>query len=420
MRWHVVGWVLVGAYMMTIVGNQFLTKSLAVPVRGRWSQFLTQSEAFGYYVKLLIWPLGLNVEHQFFAQEQVTLPVLLSLLFLGAFLLAIFWAYKRRWDLPLFLNLWALLVMAPVVVMPLNVLVNERRLYLPCAAFCIGLALMLNSRPLKSKWGGVEIGRVLSLVLVLGYGGLVIERNTVWKSELSLWSDAVVKAPLMPRIHLYLGNAHKDAAFASISEEQALAHWQEARVAYRRAIELDPQNDLALRALNNLGAVSFVLKDIEAAEKAYRRAVELNPKYADALVNLGTIYHEKARLNPNPVESEPQLRESISYYRKALRLLPNHSDAWANLGLAFFELDQLDSALKAYERAYYLNAGNFRLLNNMGNYYATLGQREIERGESGQANLHKARRYFQQALRLSPGYDAPRRGLEIVDQLLDR
>ena len=99
---------------------------------------------------------------------------------------------------------------------------------------------------------------------------------------------------------------------------------------------------------------------------------------------------------------------------------PDDTDAWVSLGMARSGLNEWDSALKAYERAYYLNAGNFRLLNNMGNYYATLGQREIQRGESGRANLHKARQYFQQALRLSPGYAASRHGLEIIDQLLGR
>ena len=139
------------------------------------------------------------------------------------------------------------------------------------------------------------MGQLLTVVLALGYGLITFERNTVWQSDFDLWSDAVSKAPRMPRNHLYLGNAHKDAAMASADKEQELAHWELARASYRRTIENDPKSDLALRALNNLGAVSFVLQDIDAAEKAYRRAVELNPSYADALVNLGTVYHERGR-----------------------------------------------------------------------------------------------------------------------------
>ena len=417
-RWHLAYWVLAGLYVVLIIHNRFLTKSLAKPVRGVWSQLLTQVEALVYYAKLLVWPLGLNVEHQFFVQQQLAMPVVAAGVLLAGLFSALIWAYRRRWDLPLFLNLWALLALLPVTLMPLNVLVNERRLYLPCAAFCLGLALALHSRYLQRQVGGWALGRVLALLVVVGYGAITYDRNRVWQNDFSLWSNAVDNAPKMPRNHLYLGNTHKDAAFASRDKQQELAHWELARKSYRQTIELDRSSDLALRALNNLGAVSFVLKDLETAEKAYRRAVEINPNYADALVNLGTTYHEKARAEPDPAKSKPLFAESANYYRKALKLLPNHADAWANMGLAFFEMGELDKAIKAYERSYYLNSGNHHLVNNLGNYYATLGQQQIHRGESGQANLLKARQYFQQALRLNPGYAPPKRGLDIVEQFL--
>lgn len=304
--------------------------------------------------------------------------------------------------------------------MPLNVLVNERRIYLPCAAFCIGLALALHSSYLQRKVGRWALGRVLTLLLVIGYGAITVERNTVWQSDFQLWSDAVAKAPKMPRNHLYLGNSHKDAAFASSDKERELQHWELARKSYRQTIELDRTSDLALRALNNLGAVSFVLRDIDTAEKAYRRAIELNPNYADALVNLGTTYHQKARIETDPAKSRLLFAEAAEYYRRALKLLPNHADAWANMGLALFEMGELDKAIKAYKRSYYLNPNNFHLVNNLGNYYATLGQQQIGRGESGEANLLKARQYFQQALRLNSQYSPPQRGLQIVEQFLQK
>lgn len=419
-RWHLAYWVIAGLYVLVILFNSYLTQSLSGRVRGGWVQFLTQLEALVYYAKLLVWPLGLNVEHQFFVQDRVGLAVLMAGGFLVGLSLALIWAYRRRWDVPLFLNLWALLALAPVVVMPLNVLVNERRLYLPCAAFCLGLAWLLHSRHLQRRVGGWAMGQLLAVVLALGYGLITFERNTVWQSDFDLWSDAVSKAPRMPRNHLYLGNAHKDAAMASADKEQELAHWELARASYRKTIENDPKNDLALRALNNLGAVSFVLQDIDAAEKAYRRAVELNPSYADALVNLGTVYHERGRREMDPVKAQPLLAESVSYYRRALKLLPNHADGWANMGLALFELGDLDKAIIAYKQSYFLNPNNVNLINNFGNYYATLGQQQIHRGESGRDNLLKARGYFQRALQINPNYQPPKRGLQIVEQFLEQ
>ena len=417
-RWHLVYWLIAAAYVVVIVGNRFLTRSLDNRVRETAPQLLTQIEALVFYLKLLVWPHDLNVEHQFFVQQNVGLALLLAGLLLVGAALALVWAYRRRWDLPLFLNLWALLALLPTLAMPLNVLVNERRLYIPCAAFCLLVAWALRTRPLQRQAGPWALGQTLTLLLALGYGLLTFERNKVWQSDFSLWTDAVAKAPKMPRNHLYLGNAHKDAAFASVDEASKMAHWERARASYRKAIDNGPQNDLALRALNNLGAVSFVLKDIDTAEKAYRRAIELNPNYADALVNLGTTYHEKGRREKVPAIADPLLRESVEYYRRALKLLPNHADAWANMGLALFELREYEKAIKAYKQSDYLKPDNVNLINNFGNYYATLGQLEMGRGENGRKNLRMAERYFQQALRLNLHYAPSKRGLEIVRQLL--
>lgn len=201
--------------------------------------------------------------------------------------------------------------------------------------------------------------------------------------------------------------------------EVTAAHWEQSRSYFRRVIKLQPDGgDIALRALNNLGAVSFVLRDIDAAEKAYRRAVELNPDYADALVNLGTIYHERGRVEQDSALSQAILTEAVGFYRRALKFLPNHADAWANMGLAYFDLSNFTRAKQSYDKAYYLNPNNPRLLNNYGNYYATLAQRA--QGESQRQHLDRARKYYQQALRLNPAYPAPNRGLQFIEQMLQQ
>ena len=213
-----------------------------------------------------------------------------------------------------------------------------------------------------------------------------------------------------------MGNAHKDAAFKAVAgSSEALGHWNQARGAFRRAIELQPQGDLALRALNNLGAVSFVLQDIKGAEQAYRRAVELNPAFADALINLGTIYHERGR-RADREAGRLLLEQSVSYYERALQQLPNHADAWANMGLAYADMGNSQQAREAYERALFLNPRNPRLLTNMGNYYATLAQQTA--GEEQLRALEQARSFYNQAIRLNPSYEVPRNGLRFVENAL--
>jgi len=428
-RRHGPYWIIAAGYLLLIAANGFLTGSLAKPVRDGWTQLLTQIKAFAYYLQLLVLPLRLNVEHQFFAQKSLQGAAMFgALLLLLSFVSLLLYLYRRRCDLPLFLFLWGILALLPAMVMPLNVLVNERRLYLSCAAFCVGLAWVLRSGWMQQKRvGGQDLGRLLAAVAVLGYGVLTFDRNPVWMDEFSLWQDAVEKAPRMPRVHLYLGNAHKDAALRSRDGQQALKHWQAAANAYQRTMELDPAHDLALRASNNLGGVHFMLmglepgkkiQHLEKAESAYRRAVEVNPQYADALVNLGTAYHERFRIERGrrKVLRRDLLEQAITYYQKALAILPNHDYAHANMGLAYFHLGELAQARQHYERAYYLNPRNERLLSNMGDLWVTLGQ-GVE-GEQARNFLLKARQFYLQARQLNPAYSSSQRGLEYVDKIL--
>ena len=79
--------------------------------------------------------------------------------------------------------------------------------------------------------------------------------------------------PDLPEAHFNLGNAL-----------QSLGRFDEAIVAYRRAVELRPTY---AEALNNLGN-SLRSRGLYAdAEGAYRKASAIDPNYADAQSNLG-------------------------------------------------------------------------------------------------------------------------------------
>ena len=419
LRRHAPYWGIAVGYLILISANGFFTNSIRSPVRDGWTQLLTQIKAFAYYLQLLFWPLRLNVEHQFFEQREFQ-----GVAMFGALLLVLscagllFYLYRRRCDRPLFLFLWGILALLPVMVMPLNVLVNERRLYISCAAFCIGLALMLRSEKARRySLIGRDFGWGLGVLILLGYGGLIFNRNQVWADDFSLWTDAAEKAPRMPRVFLYMGNAHKDAALRQRDQKKVQGHWQQARRSYQRTIELDPKSDLALRALNNLGSVNFVLEDYDAAEENYRRAVDLNPQYADALVNLGNIYHQRFVDGEKTDVGREQLEQSIYFYRRALEILPNHAFAYANMGLSYYHLGDFQQAEKAYDRAYFLNPRDERLLNNMGNLFAILGQRT--QGENGRKYLLRAREFYLQSRRINPAYSSPLRSLQHIEQLLN-
>ena len=425
LRVHGPYWLISLIYVWLITANQFLTRSLQRPVRDKWSQFLIQSEAFSYYLKLLLWPTDLNVEHQFFARTTIEWMTAGAILLVATFLWGLYQLYRRGHDQAFFLATWGTLAVLPVVVVPLNVLVNERRIYLTCAAFCIGFALVLRSEWMRRRrLGPTDVGVIFAAIVALAYAGLTYERNGVWLNEFSLWRDSVAKAPLMPRSNLYLGNAYKEVAIRTKDKKVAEENWKLAAASYeevRKVASNREHTDLALRALNNLGSVRFMLQDFDAAEKAYREAYRRNPYYADALVNIGNIdlvRGRRLRRDGQPMEkSVESWRKGVEHYSKALKLAPNHYAAFGMMGLTFYEMGQYAEALKAYKRAITINPGDYSTLANLGNFYVTQAILVREGGGDGASQLREAEAYYQRSFRANSARPEPGEGLKTIEEM---
>ena len=169
-------------YAALVIHNRFIGDSLAAPVRSLASQIYTQLKAPAYYFYIASMPVKLNVQPQFFVGESPFDPaVCLGGLF-ALSLVCCLWFGRRTpigWAL-----LWAALVLAPTFLMPLNMLVNERRLYLPLAALSLAIAWSVRQGRVSLRLGG------MALVL---FAALTVQRTAVWSDELTLWLDAEKK-----------------------------------------------------------------------------------------------------------------------------------------------------------------------------------------------------------------------------------
>jgi tetratricopeptide (TPR) repeat protein len=77
----------------------------------------------------------------------------------------------------------------------------------------------------------------------------------------------------------------------------------------------------------------------EEARDAYRRAIELDPAHADAHTNLGRLLHEAG-----------EVEAAEAHYRQALVAEPHDVTASFNLAVALEDQQRVDDAIAAYQR----------------------------------------------------------------------
>ncbi len=113
----------------------------------------------------------------------------------------------------------------------------------------------------------------------------------------------------------------------------------QARKAYARALELDPDHP---GANLNLGRLLHEAGDSAAAEVCYRRALVARPGDATAQFNLGVALEDQARLD-----------EALLAYARCLAAAPGHADAHFNAARILEKLERKAEAfrhLAAYRR----------------------------------------------------------------------
>ena len=335
----------VGAgYLLLIRQNGFLTRSLDQPVRGFGAQLWTQAKAPVYYFKLLFFPHGLNVEHQFFESLGSGEGAVLGGIGLICSLVVVAWMGKGNRLLG-FCLVWGGVVLLPSTLMPLNMLVNERRVYLAVAGFAWAVGFLSRHVP-----------RRMAYAVLPFFGLLTFERNAVWRDELALWGDAVEKAPAMYRAQV---NSGKALQLAGREERAALA--------YRRAIELEPNNG---DAYNNMATILHERAIGQEKGKSrqqllgeaidwYRMALERNPGYEKIYQNLGDAYTQRG-----------DLEGAIGVYEAALEKAPSSGALWSNYGQTLLLVRRGEEAEKALLQAIELMDERPEPFNNLGNLYS--------------------------------------------------
>jgi tetratricopeptide (TPR) repeat protein len=213
-------------------------------LRPWWVNLLSELHATAFALLLFFTPWNQNFDHDLPLFHSLTQwPLIPDILFLSATAVGAFMV-RRRVPLVAFGTAWFFLQLLPTSLIPRNDLLSERNLYLPSIGLLIALVslgahLMQRltiafPRPTVVRAASLSLALALALALAL----FTHHRNELYRDQLSLWSDAVLKSPGKARPHNNLGRAY------ALQDD-----WDRAIEEFRIAARLDPKFILAQQNL---------------------------------------------------------------------------------------------------------------------------------------------------------------------------
>ena len=153
-----------------------------------------QGLAFWSYLRLLFWPRGLSIIHDVNPQTSAW-PLMAAT---GFLLLLVF--LRKKAPLVSFGGLFFIVVLSPTSLIPMNLTMNEHRVYLALLGILIPFAHRLFAQKRLSPL-------YPAIVLVLLCTFLTRARNPYWANSVALFGQAVKVAPRSRFVHYEYGYA---------------------------------------------------------------------------------------------------------------------------------------------------------------------------------------------------------------------
>jgi Flp pilus assembly protein TadD len=241
-------------------------------------------------------------------------------------------------------------------VLPLE-LVYEHRNYIPSMFLFAPPAAWIVSAAdrAKRRWAAALLFAALALV-VSGFGYGTYVRNFDWKTEETLWLDAVEKFPTSARAYHNLGRYYADRR-----------QFPMALYAYQLALQqADPTYGQRRHVtLFNMALIYQALGDPDTAEARLRKAIELQPDYARAYTNLALI-----------VAAGGKTPEAAALLHRAVELDPRLEEARTNLGYILILLGRTQEAIGVLKESLEMNPKDAKALYDLGIAYDKAGNGE--------------------------------------------
>jgi protein O-mannosyl-transferase len=349
------------------LGGGFLAASSAELPSSTW--LLTQISVVPFeYFRKFIFPFNLNLDINFPILSDWLNPKnwfgILSLSLLITLWIRISISIKKNgpWQIEKrcagFSLAWIFLTLLPTSsFIPLLDVVMEHRTYLPLVGFAL-LATSIFSWAYRTVANQtltdlpislVQAGALLFLVL---FSMIVMDRNKIWKDELTLWADARQKSPNLVRPYNNLGEAH-----------DKLGNYDQAIKEFKYALKINPNYFFGL---NNLGNVYGKQGKYGEAINYFQKALDQKSDYSPAHYNIARAYHLVGKK-----------QEAAESYRKAIRFNPYFEQAFYNLAYLSMELSGFDEAIENFNKFIKMQPNHPRAHFGLGNALMMKGQLDL-------------------------------------------
>lgn len=290
----------------------------------------SQISVIAYGAKLLYIPISLSFDYDFNSRFFATTTTLvLSVVFVLALAYATLKKMPKGATLFCFSILWFLITLSPTnSFLPRTDLLSERNLYLPSFGLFLIAAVLIwkiiealrtHSQALRFSGAGCLV------IIYIFYSALLIERNSVYRSNILLWEDTVKKSPGKLRAlhnlsHFYLAEKAYEKAFIPLKKLAA----SRATPFYRSI------------AHNNLGNIYTHFENPVQAEKEFRQAINADPTIPTGHFNLASLHASKGLFHLAKLEYDKAEERYKNYrwgYAKPAELAFNKAKVHRKLGM---------------------------------------------------------------------------------------
>ena len=322
--------------------------------------FRTQPEVLTAYLRLILWPANLCLDHDWPLQVSWLAALVPGLLLLGGVVGGVALMVARHWAALPVLGFFAL--MAPTSsVIPIRDVMVEHRTYLASAAVVLMLVAGSSwaiAAVARSRSG--VVGTSITALVALTLLSLTRERNVDYRTPVSIWQDTVDHAP------------HNHRAWVNLGVAQCLAGQREAGLgSMRQALDLqsnDPVAQLNIGvALLDSGAPGSARPFLGQAAARLGDRPRVWLLFGDSSAALGdsdearSAYEQAGRLSGDPEMqfvlgnryfNLGDFSRAIEHYQSVASSTMDatlRASASFNLGNTYYRLEDWEQAIAAYE-----------------------------------------------------------------------